>query len=429
MTKPLLAAIILGLGPLTFALPAWAQEDAQAQDILTQRAEDIGKVFTDEIAYDVVFTDTFIAAVPKAQFDGITSQLSNQVGPYVDVYDVVRHSDGLANVRYQFGEMLANGVIQLSETVPYKVAGFRITGVAPILAEGESIADKVAELPGSSNLLFAKLDGFEPIDAHKMDAPLAIGSAFKLWVLSALIRDIDAGNRAWSDVVTLGHPRAPSSGTQNWPDDSPVTLHTLATLMIANSDNNATDVLIDELGRETVEAELELTAHSDPSSNMPFLKTRELMLLKWRVERGELDYAALDEAGRRAALDDIRNTGFSHEMAVRLFSGAPKHIDIEWFATPRDLANVMQNLSQNAQGTAILATNPGFAPGSTDGWTYVGFKGGSEPGVLNFTWLLRNDQQEDFILTMSWNNPDAAVDEGQFMGLAQEILAAHRRAQ
>ena len=39
---------------------------------------------------------------------------------------------------------------------------------------------------------------------------------------------------------------------------------------------------------------------------------------------------------------------------------------------------------------AILAINPGLAPAQRGGFAYVGYKGGSEPGVLNLTWLVRN---------------------------------------
>mgnify|MGYP006189150397 CR=1 FL=1 len=45
-----------------------------------------------------------------------------------------------------------------------------------------------------------------------------------------------------------------------------------------------------------------------------------------------------------------------------------------------------------------------------DAWGYVGFKGGSEPGVLNYTWLLTDKQGRDWVLTLGWNNPAAVID-------------------
>lgn len=56
-------------------------------------------------------------------------------------------------------------------------------------------------------------------------------------------------------------------------------------------------------------------------------------------------------------------------------------------------------------------------------WSYIGYKGGSEPGVLNLTWLLCDTGGEWRVLSMSWNNPEALVDADTFELIAQRILA------
>ena len=38
-------------------------------------------------------------------------------------------------------------------------------------------------------------------------------------------------------------------------------------------------------------------------------------------------------------------------------------------------------------------------------------KGGSEPGVLNLTWLVRNRAGTWHVVTGSWNNPAAPLEE------------------
>lgn len=428
-----IAGLLLATSPIA-ALAEHHSEGGQAQkpdansSILGQRGEDIGKIFRGQLAYDAVFSDAFIDAVPKAQFDAITAQLTSQMGAYAGVHAVTPTGTGAAEVRFRFGDMLANTVLQLSSETPHKVEGFRILGASPILAEGESISDTIVQLPGTTNLLFAKLDGSEPILAHNADISLAIGSAFKLWVLSALVREIEAGKRAWSDVVVIEKYSVPSGGMQNWPHQSPVTLHTLATMMISVSDNTATDELIRLLGRAKVEAELALTGHSDPARNFPFLSTREFMLLKWYENEGRFDYQALTEAEKRARLEEISWHTVGDDMVAQMFGAdQPQHIDIEWFATPGDLARVMQRLEQNIEARKILTVNKGFPPGSTDSWSYVGYKGGSEPGVLNLSWILENFAGERYILTMSWNNPEAGVSLARFMGLAQEIIANNKQ--
>ena len=53
---------------------------------------------------------------------------------------------------------------------------------------------------------------------------------------------------------------------------------------------------------------------------------------------------------------------------------------------------------------------------------YVGYKGGSEPGVLNLTWLVRNRAGAWHVVTGSWNNPQALVDESRLIGLLARAI-------
>ncbi len=94
----------------------------------------------------------------------------------------------------------------------------------------------------------------------------AIGSAFKLYVLSTLSREIAARRRSWNDVVPLDQRSYPSGILQDWPQGTPMTLQTLATLMIAISDNTATD-------------QLAATSHAAPELGQRFSTTREFFQL------------------------------------------------------------------------------------------------------------------------------------------------------
>lgn len=104
----------------------------------------------------------------------------------------------------------------------------------------------------------------------------------------------------------------------------------------------------------------------------------------------------------------------------------PLHIDtIEWFASARDLVAAMDWL-QEAGGRKglepvreILAINPGIQLPASD-FEYVDFKGGSEPGVLNGTFLLQTPSRAWFAVSASWNDPDREVDQARFFGLVQK---------
>ena len=54
---------------------------------------------------------------------------------------------------------------------------------------------------------------------------------------------------------------------------------------------------------------------------------------------------------------------------------------------------------------------------------YAGYKGGSEPGVLSMTWLLRNKKSEWFCLSASWNNEKDNLGQSEFTGLMQRPSA------
>ena len=82
--------------------------------------------------------------------------------------------------------------------------------------------------------------------------------------------------------------------------------------------------------------------------------------------------------------------------------------------------------SSDDQTRAILAVNPALPESARSDWAYVGFKGGSEPGVLNLSWLLTDKAGQDHVLTMSWNNPEMPVDDTRFELIAQRILALKR---
>ncbi len=92
--------------------------------------------------------------------------------------------------------------------------------------------------------------------AVNADTPLAIGSTFKLSVLTALREQIEAGKHMWSETLRV-RPEwksLPSGLLHQFPDHAVVSVRTLAQLMIAVIDNTATDVLIRLIGRESVEA-------------------------------------------------------------------------------------------------------------------------------------------------------------------------------
>lgn len=420
-----LSRTILALAAMLLLVPMPAL--AQSDEAVIQRAEDVVSVLKGEMAYEEVFHETFVNAVPEARFVSINTQMEAQLGPLVGL-EAVEHSGnpGEATISLRFEQAIASGPMRLAGEDPHRIAGLLLNAIEPINEDGLTALEQIQALPGTTNILFARLDGSQVLAEHNAEGQLALGSTFKLYVLSALSQSIARGERDWSDVVELSERSFPSGVMQNWPEGSPVTLHTLALQMISISDNTATDQLMAVLGRDAVEAEVAASGHSDPSATFPFMNTREMFLLKLSQDEALADYAAASADVRRASLEALEDRELDMSQISSVFSGGPRFIEVEWFASPRDIARVYARLAADPVAREILAVNKGMPDTHFSGWDYVGYKGGSEPGVLNFSWLLRDEDGDFWVLTMGWSNPEETVSEIRFLGLAQQALREAR---
>lgn len=420
-----LSALALTVSPADAQSPA--ASEARQQTPLEARSDQIIGVINGATAPEEVFTDAFLAAVPPAQLRGLSVNLVAQFGPAQAVALLDPRDGTRAVLHLRFERGLARGSIAINPGEDNRVSELLFTAVDSLAVEGdtpEAIAAELAALPGSVNAWFAPLDGGEPLLAIDVDKPLALGSTFKLYVLAALAEDVKAGRREWSDVVALTEKSYPSGRLQDWPQGAPLTLHTLASLMISISDNTATDQLITVLGRERILKLMKDSGHSNPAANDPFLTTRQLFILKTlkpellegRSTREVLANPATEAMATfsRPSLDEVNAA----------FAGGPKALNIEWFASPADLARLFAHMRRTADDKAfgIMAINPSATPSIKERWDYIGFKGGSEPGVINLTWLLTDKGGRVWVLTLGWNNPAANVDERALESIAQRIL-------
>src|SRR3546814_17848949 len=73
---------------------------------------------------------------------------------------------------------------------------------------------------------------------------------------------------------------------------------------------------------------------------------------------------------------------------------------------------------------SAMAINNGVGGGPAAPWSYLGYKGGSELGVVAMSLLgQRKSDGKWFVVTASWNNPDAAVPNETLAGLVTRLLA------
>jgi beta-lactamase class A len=424
----LTAAMIL---PASAALAQQTPEATAAADTaFDRRAAQLVDLLAGRIAFADYFDPSFQAAVPEAQFKTITTSLVAQYGTPVTI-DSATSTDGKSGtVRVRFEKGIGTIGLEVGSAADQRIAGLRILGFEIADDSFPKVAAELDALPGDTGFLVAELDGnaMKPLVAANPDRQFAVGSTFKLYILDELAAQVAEKKRRWSDVVPLSHLSFSSMGTANWPKDTPVTLQSLANWMISVSDNSATDTLIHLLGREAIEARMRAAGHSDPSRNIPFLTTVEAFALKGNNFANERTaFVAGDDAAQRKLLAANRDRLTLANVDGVSFAGGPRFIDsLEWFASPNDVARAMIDLRNRQSPTAmsVMAINPGVNPGATKDWSWLGYKGGSELGVISMSLLgKRKSDGKWFVVTASWNNPKAPVATETLVGLVTRLLA------
>lgn len=382
--------VVLGLLALFVSAPA-----THAQPLSPASA--IERLFIADRIQAEWFVPEFLTQLPLSSMQQLIDGLKATYGAYqrVDVRGKL------------FVVTLARGTFPT--TIALDPSG-RIAGIVfgTVRARLSSVAEAVQMLRGFAGVTsFLVLESGRDRAALNADSPLAVGSVFKLAVLAALKDQIASGKRHWRDVVAL-RPEWKSMGSgvlHSWRDGSLLTLETLATLMISQSDNTAADVLIHTLGRETIEA-------LGPR-NRPFLTTREWALLKDPRNRDLLDrYRSGEEGTRRSVLPALAARPLPDPER---YAEQGRAFDLEWYFTARELCSLITRVSD----LPLMAINPG--PAIPSDWGLVAYKGGSEPGVMNLTSYLRRRNGSTVCVAATWNS-DQAIDERRLSELVGAVI-------
>jgi beta-lactamase class A len=212
---------------------------ASAQQSDTRAAAE--RLFREEPAKAEWFSPSFLNEIPLREIDALLKRLTDQYG---EVQEVTGDGESFS-VQLESAEVPAT--IQLDPNG--RIASLLLHPPVPTAGSLEDHVGAIAALPGETSVLVLS-DG-DVRATHNPDAVLAVGSAAKLAILKALDEAVAAGRLAWDEVVRLD-PKwrsLPAGILQDWPEGTPLTIATLANLMISISDNTATEALIDIVGR------------------------------------------------------------------------------------------------------------------------------------------------------------------------------------
>lgn len=384
-----LAAIMSLMSPIAFAQNSELGDPAQLA---------IAAILEAGSTAPVQFTAEFTNAVSLEEVDQVIAQVSEQIG---EPTSITLHGDG-----YEVRGETHKIQVRISLNADGAVSGLFFAPPVPISVSLDETGAALTALEGENSLLVTK--NGEDLLAENAEASLAIGSAFKLGILAVLTEQIEAGEIVWDQVVTLErqHKSLPTGDLRKFPDGSPVTVHTAASLMISQSDNTATDLLLDTVGRDAVSEKL----------GQVVLSTRELFQLKGN-DALRAEFLAAEAAGKLGVLEALADAA---PPDANVASAQFTH-GLEWYLTARQLCDLIAPLS----GLDVFSINPGIA--NFADWAEVAFKGGSETGVVNLTTHLTDDAGNEYCVVYTLNR-DQAVDEQAVFGAYAAVLSSLKEA-
>jgi len=258
---------------------------------------------------------------------------------------------------------------------------------------------------------------------------LPLASIFKLYVLYAVADAVRSGTLSWDDQLTITDEgkKVGSSAFDTMPAGSHISVRLAAGKMIANSDNMATDMLIERVGTHAVERALAAAGHHDPASMTPFPTMHELFSIGW----GDPDLREQWKNGTPAARAQLLK-----ETAARPYQPDPLRshdpasaYGAEWYGSAEDICRVHAALQGMATGAAapvkdIMSEIPGIDLDRSQ-WPYIGAKAGNLPGELTFSWYAVDRTGQPWVLSLqtNWDRFHSNQTGGWLMSIIKQMFA------
>lgn len=380
--------------------------------------------------YEDHFAANFVKKIPYETVIQIFKNIYNDDGPCRSA--AIASSTGTSGKVRLFTKSTSQKFL-LSIDANGLISGLQFQGRSEpkiLISDEKSLNFELSKLSGIKAVYLRNLDSQIPMIDVSSQEKLALGSEFKLYVLKALSEEIAQGIYHWDDKIKIQDSlkSLPSGILQDVAAGTELTIREVASLMISKSDNTGTDHLIDLLGREKIENSM-LGFNSFVKLNSPFLTTMDLFRLRTLSVEEVDSYLNQDRPKKLDFLSDLAKKFDRKQLTEKLSDwNSPRDIrKIEWFASPKDICNTIANLKDQAQNDKTIfdilsLSNPFIWTEDDPHFEYVGYKGGSEPGVLTMTFLLKSRNQKWACLSMGINNESSSLDENSVADLFHAIL-------
>ena len=392
--------------------------------------------------FTVQQTRDFLLSVRASYPSGeVTDQISLTSMQFVGMVTGTNGNEAFVIVESKFAEP---GITQL-------FVSFFGTGQGTVVrAEHQNLnlsqaADEFLTMSSQPALLIARINASNQcvvLEGRNEDAARATASIFKIWVLGGLAEAVESGQVAIQQMVArTDAEEAPGGPVANEPNNTSFSVLELAELMLGMSDNTATDLLHELVGREALNPVPAAFGHAQPELLTPFLNISETFHLLFSVPFAEANaYLNDSEAGQAAFVTDTLEPLGSFAANGGGFNNAELTTTVTWRASPLDICNAYARHRSWAIGSdesllVEIALGAGAAqPRLRNQWDRVWYKGGNliveaDPGnpgfeqvVLTHAWLLENEGSDPYVVVALSNGPTDDIDTFDVQSITGRIL-------
>ncbi len=304
----------------------------------------------------------------------------------------------------------------------------------------DQAADRVLTLSTDGAMVVARAhpDGScTTLTGRNQTAPRATGSVFKNWVVGGVARGIMDGTLSPTENLAMTSGLLAPGGIINLePANTPFPVHELTTLMQGISDNTATDLLLNRVGRAPVEAlVVGWGMPAPPAANglLPFMGvSQNFHLFRSFPLATAQSWVTMTEAqqesfftGSIVPLGNTFGSFFHADLLAR----------VTWRASPIDICRAYAGLRFRtyAGSDAFRVVDRAMGaqaaqPNVRAEWDRVWYKGGSLASsalgthVLVHTWLLEDAGRDPYVVVVMANSDGGGINAQNLQSVAGRIL-------
>lgn len=375
-----------------------------------------------QLQFEQRFSPSFRAAISAERVRQILVSIFQQDGSCQNISVISKDQIKNKTVKIKMKTQTTNQKVKLVVDDQGLISGLMFDGsdkTQEHITDIKTLATAYEKIGPIYSVVLNDLETSSNLISVNENIPIALGSEFKLYILNRLVLDIFEKKYQWSDEIKLDEAQKsfPSGVMQNWPAGKSYSIEQYAGLMISKSDNTATDHLINFIGRVRIEESMR-GLNSFLEQTLPFMKTMDLFRVRTLNEDQVNKYMNLGYEQRIEFLSTLEKST-SREDIMKNLKDSPEDIaKIEWFASTQDICRVVQKLYESSKADSkvlnIMSLSVPFVWLEDDAdFDYVGYKGGSEPGVMTMTFLLKSKKQKWYCLSMGINNSQRDFDQLQ----------------